>query len=275
MVDSELISEEGAEACALCRKVKVLRESHFFPKSAYKHVRAKGDFEDSPIRVSAKEGDAFYSDSQITKELLCTSCEQLFSKYGENIVSRVWSTRKDFPFLDILKKVRLESSDEGCELFNSASFPEGLLNGLYYFAASIIWRAHAWSDRGSNLSRVNLGPYEKIFRNFLLSHAEMKRVRLIVTVNVHRSINGVMIVPVFQKMFGRHAYMFEILGLKFHLFVGGDERCDLYKSFVLMRSNVIVMTSIAAEAASHNAMRKLVHSGIIPRGRLAKESAGK
>ncbi|WP_161870884.1 hypothetical protein [Pseudomonas sp. SG-MS2] len=275
MIDSELKNQRNSTGCALCLRIEVLMESHFFPKSAYKHVRTKGETEDSPIHVSAGDGDAFYSDNQVTMKLLCSSCEQLFSKHGESVVARLWSTRKGFPFLELIKEAKLESTDRSAELFHSASFPDGVLRGLYYFAVSMIWRAHVWSRSNAKLTKVDLGPYEKIFRDLLLSHGEMRRVKLIVTINVHRSINGVMTTPVSRKMFGRHAYMFEILGIKFHLYVGGDDKGDFSETFNYMGSNVLVMTSREAEAASHNAMKSLVLGGITPRGRLAKESVGK
>lgn len=271
MQKRESSGKNRVEVCALCQMAGSLMESHFFPKSAFKHVRGRGAVQDSPIHVDVRKGDAFYTDNQITKKLLCFSCEQLFSKLGENVVSKLWATNKDFPFHDLIKKSQLVSSEDGAEIFHSQSFSDELQRGIYYFALSMIWRAHIWSRDEYGKKRVDLGRYEEKIRNFLLGESDVDRVYLIVTVNTHRSINGLITTPVSRKMFGRHAYLFELLGMKYHLYVGGSKLDGFVETFLYMRSKVIIMTSRAAELAGHEMISDIVREKVVPRGRLARQ----
>lgn len=262
---------EESGKCALCLLKAELMVSHFFPQSSYKHIRAKKGMQDSPIHLDVKNGDAFYSDVQITYKLLCSTCEQKFSQFGENIVSKVWATSKGFPLREQLVNAKLMYADPGFKIFDNDSFSKELVDGLFYFAVSLIWRARVWDRSDARVSDVSLGPYQEKFRKFLLEGCELESVHLLANVNVYRSINGMINMPVFKSLMDRKAFVFELLGITFCLCVGGARNSKLTDDMNRAGQKVLILNSREIEMASQKriqAVRKMVS----PRGRLAKES---
>lgn len=95
------------EICALCKEEKELQKSHFIASSFYKAVaQGHAPYDEAPVMHDFERGTVLRTNKQPQKKLLCSECEQLFSKRGENEVAR-FCHRKDGQFLlrDILKNI--------------------------------------------------------------------------------------------------------------------------------------------------------------------------
>ena len=271
MVDQSVTRLKEKGGCALCLSKAELMVSHFFPQSCYKHIRAKKGMHDSPIHLDVKNGDAFYSDMQITSKLLCSTCEQRFSQFGESIVSKVWATSKGFPLREQLVNARVMYSDADFKIFDNDSFSKELVDGLFYFAVSLIWRARVWDRSDARVSDVSLGPYKEKFRKFLLEGCELESVHLLANVNVYRSINGMINMPVPKSLMGRKAFVFELLGITFCLCVGGARTSELTDDINRIGEKVLILNSRGIEMASQKRIHT-VREMVVARGRLAKEA---
>lgn len=271
MVDQSETGLKEKSGCALCLSNTELMVSHFFPQSSFKHIRAKKGMHDSPIHLDVKNGDAFYSDMQITGKLLCSTCEQRFSKFGESIVSKVWATSKGFPLREQLVNASVMYSDADFKIFENESFSKELVDGLFYFAVSLIWRAHVWDRSDARVADVSLGPYKEKFRRFLLEGCKLESVHLLANINVYRSINGMITMPVPQSLMGRKAFVFELLGITFCLCVGGARKSELADDINRLGEKVLILNSRGIEIASEKRIHT-VREMVVARGRLAKEA---
>jgi len=230
--------------CALCEEVKTLRDSHLLPKAAYRHVRddplSQGG---SPLRVHVAEKEAFYTDMQVKKYLLCNECEQIFTKYGESIVSRCWATKQGFPLLEHLEDNARLGVGEKAIAYNTNNIQSDLLEAIYYFGASVIWRSSRWDwGRRKSPHFNSLGThYDKIFREYLLRRTNgMEGVRLFLVVNTNPELNGVMFFPCCGRDRVSRHHRFSILGLHFSYIVGSacckevDMLCKVFNSSVVV-----------------------------------------
>ncbi len=125
--------------CELCRNVRPLQESHFLPKSLYKLMRDPGD--DNPNPVLMSRAISMKSSYQMAQPLLCSECEDRFSKNGESYVIPKLKGLVTFPFLDRLKLADfpIHHSRE----LTAFSCPSVGFDGnkIAYFGLSILWRA--------------------------------------------------------------------------------------------------------------------------------------
>lgn len=72
--------------CRLCLGVKPLQNSHLLPKALYRLLRTAGKKNPSPVWFN--RNSAWTSSSQFADQLLCSDCEQLFHRNGEDWVLR-------------------------------------------------------------------------------------------------------------------------------------------------------------------------------------------
>ena len=96
--------------CKLCLETKDLQDSHFFPKAAYAITKKRGGGE-SPILVVNNDHQRFsmQTDRQYRAYALCSSCEQLFSRNGENEVMRRIARPNGFALLEELKSLSADA----------------------------------------------------------------------------------------------------------------------------------------------------------------------
>jgi hypothetical protein len=213
--------------CALCKQGPIeLCDSHLIPKSIYRIIHD----DMPPIMIDPVKNVALYDSKQVRKHLLCSKCEDRFSKYGENIVLRNHCRESDFPLRDVLEKTRrkTESRWQPSELpsnFDTAAFT--------YFALSILWRASVTKWNNSSVDRYfgALGPkYEEAFRLFLLGKSELpKKIYLYVIAasdDVDLDLLKMTSFPFHARRrfsFGQaNLHWFVIPGIEFNVFVGGE-----------------------------------------------------
>ncbi|MGB7583448.1 MAG: hypothetical protein WBM11_01290 [Terriglobales bacterium] len=150
--------------CALCLKEERLQDSHFISKALYRITRRRG----GPV-VMTPELFIAISD-QLRDYLLCSTCEQLFSKNGEDyVVPLVKQDGNSFPLLEKLTG----STPFGKGVNGSAVFSGPAIGidteKLAYYALSMFWRAsvHIWKTLNQQTTSISLGAYEEPVRRFL------------------------------------------------------------------------------------------------------------
>ncbi|MDF3239912.1 hypothetical protein [Pseudomonas veronii] len=265
------------KVCALCKKEAELIDSHLIPKSAYKKSRSFIDGKNvGLVKIVTGEGSAFYSDEQVTKKLLCSECEDRFSKKGERPVSMQWATPAGFPMREYLQSLGALAVGPKFSVFNPASIDPEVLKSLFYFAISVFWRANVWDwGRSSAQYPGSLGQkYEASFRNFLLGESVLKNVYLLITVNSTDFLSGLIAFPVSNKIPRATVHIFDVLGLKFTAVVGGHIPDDITMPFVAAGSNVLVLTAPLEESQDFLELAKVVQTKVTARGRLSKEDNG-
>jgi hypothetical protein len=140
-----------ATVCGLCALVSDLEDSHLMPKWAYRRLRKESDTTVyDPIIV--RDGRAAQTSSQISRPLLCRSCEQRFST-REDYLARLSASSRGEPA--ILERVRLPAAR-----FGDATAVEAVdldVGKIAYFVASIVWRAATMGyadDPGGYIARL-------------------------------------------------------------------------------------------------------------------------
>ena len=260
--------------CRLCKEPSTLIESHLIPRSAYKASKSfVSGGRAELVTVKTVEGSAAYSDVQVTKKLLCSKCEDLFSKKGEKIIGNYWATSSRFPLLDILNSSEPLAIGPEFSVYDTSLIDKKILDALCYFAASIFWRASVW-DWGRERDQYvgALGPkYEEIFRGFLLGGEPLENVYMIISVNNSGNLNGLFSFPAANKVPGGKFHVFDVLGIKFTAFVGGYIHKDILKPFVSSGSNVILISAPLENSRDFLELAKALQTKVTARGRLLKD----
>ena len=143
--------------CKLCLQQKELQDSHFVGKGLYKIAQKRG----GPVVMTP---ELFIATSdQLHDYLLCRECEQLFSREGEDYVTRlVKHSDNDFPLLQKLNAAKpLAKGQSGALVFAGATVGVDT-DKLAYYALSMFWRAsvHVWKTLNQQTTSIVLGEYE-------------------------------------------------------------------------------------------------------------------
>ncbi|MCY1434158.1 hypothetical protein D9M71_502060 [compost metagenome] len=233
--------------CQLCEEEKKLRKSHLMPKAAYKYLRDKKESGGgSPMRIHLDSKEAFFTDIQVTKYLLCDDCEQRFSSGGEAAVSRMWATHKVFPLLERLLSAATPLEGPRFALFPPDRVGKKELEELFYFGASVIWRSNHWDwGRHTSSHKDTLGKiYERKFRDYLMGRTSgIEGVRLLVTLNSNYQTHSLMRFPLYSRGSGCSFHSFDLLGMFFHFIVGGSPNRDLIAPFDKTGSDTLVLVA--------------------------------
>ncbi|MFJ9993446.1 hypothetical protein ACIQSO_22255 [Pseudomonas putida] len=195
------------------------------------------------MRVHINSREAFYTDIQVKKSLLCNECEQIFTKHGENKLARLWATHDEFPLLDLLRSLPIIEGPK-FSMSDPKHLDADLLKSLFYFAVSVIWRSNCWEwGKHPSVHRGTLGEhYEKAFAAFLLCETnELVGVRLIVTVNTNPGLNSMLSFPYCVKRNGCGFHRFDVLGIHFCLLVGRNPDAELSLPFEKTQTNTIIL----------------------------------
>lgn len=233
--------------CALCDEKKLLRDSHLIPKAAYRHIRDEpDDHGGAPLKVHIAEKEAYHTDHQVKKYLLCGDCELLFSQYGESVVSRYWGTQQGFPLLEYLEaNARLEKG-KAITAYDPGLIRPDLIEALYYFGASVVWRSSRWDWGRKKSPHLNsLGRhYDQVFRDYLLRRTgRMENVRLFLNVNTNPELNGMLGFPYYGRDHLSHYHRFNMLGMHFNYMVGKVCRLEIERVFKYFNAGVVVASS--------------------------------
>jgi hypothetical protein len=207
--------------CKLCLQTKDLQDSHYLPKGAYKVNRAPALNNPHPVVLSNDE--LLQSSAQLSDYLLCSDCEQRFSKNGEawvlGNVPRNYGEK--FPILDGLSAEVPLLTDGGTKVYAGAKSKLLDMEKIVYFAMSVFWRGavHNWkSTLRSEAPDVHLCAYEEPIRQFLLGTSSLHDdVALTVYVCPNGSVLNALLVPWEAHLPECSRYLFYISGLGFTL----------------------------------------------------------
>ncbi len=247
--------------CKLCLEDAVsLQESHFLSKGIYKVLRDDNEKNPNPWVLTGKT--AFQTSRQMTAQLLCPSCEQRFSKHGENWVLKHCLRNNDsFSLASILasRTPDISSTTTTTRVYYASQIPEIDIPALAYFAASIFWRGsiYPWNDDGS--IPVQLGPFREQFRQYLVGVASFpKDCSLWVVVRDGKEIARLTYAPIGERKGNFHVYKFPMPGFAFTLMVGKNIPVNYRKQcFIHGSGNPIVVTPLIEKFLENDAVGKL------------------
>jgi hypothetical protein len=157
--------------CKLCLLDKELQESHYLPRALYAKTRDPKAKKPNPVLMTRSEAQR--TQKQIKDYVLCSQCEQLFSRNGERyVMGQVDNGRGRFPLLNRLNVAMAFRSTPKTAAFSGAAV--GIdTEKLAYFALSVLWRGcvHQWNLFGPTTA-VILGVHEEPIRKYLLGSAQ-------------------------------------------------------------------------------------------------------
>jgi hypothetical protein len=151
--------------CKLCLSEAALQQSHYLGKALY---RLSSDDGELPILISP---DLVIQDQkQIKDYVLCRSCEQRFTKMGEDYLMRMVNRKDGFRIMDLIRANPMRRTEGEYTVYRAADM--GIdTDTLAYFALSVIWRggAHIWRTfEGRATGGLQLGHHEERLRRYLL-----------------------------------------------------------------------------------------------------------
>jgi hypothetical protein len=252
-----------AGQCRLCLKPGVeLQKSHYIPAAVYKVLR-EGDKTNPNPWVITKDGSVQTS-KQKTAYLLCSKCENLLSKNGENWVLKHY-LRADgrFPLAEILSSRAPYMATRGnpTKVFAAAVIPEIDVSALAYFGASIFWRGsiYEWNTDGS--IPVRLGRFQEQFRGYLIDGgltAFPQDCSLWVIVREGNEVSRLTHTPVGERVENVHAYRFPMPGLAFTLIVSKNIP-ENYRKTCIVRGerHPLIVTSIIERSLEVEAVKMI------------------
>ena len=176
------------ELCALCHEDKELRDSHYLPRAFYRrsHATVNGKTV-APVVMNLEA--TMYQAAQVKTYLLCSDCEQRFSKLGETSAG-AWSLQNDgtFPLRDLLLQQRPVRKTEAGSLWYFGALFEGFrAEEFNYFAASVFWRGavHSWTKDSTEPELSLPARAVEDLRQFLLGTIEFPD-KMSILLEVHR-----------------------------------------------------------------------------------------
>lgn len=261
--------------CALCLKEKEnLINSHFIPAAAYAHVRGGAESKNkSPVRINLHEKSAFHTDKQVHQPLLCSSCEGLLSRNGEKHAGKLWSTRRGFPLLKLLDSKAVVTRGERFTTYDTRVLDPAVVNSIFYLAVSIFWRASVWKWEGNGDGYSGaLEGYESEFRSFLLGEKELENVLLFVNLNSNHHTTAMVSFPSSGFNGGERYHVFNLLGMRFNMYVGESISAVTRAPFDLLGVNTIFVSSDGLRSPAFEKLARRIQSTVVARGSLKNKS---
>jgi hypothetical protein len=166
----------------------------------------------------------FTTSRQVTAHLLCSECEQLFNRNGEQwVMENGFRGRGSFKIQTVLKESPPLGHTRSGSYFSGSDLPGIDMDRLTYFGASVFWRAsvHRWPDQNG----IDLGnAYEEHFRQFLIGKAPFPtNAVLVIHIADAETPMEWACFPTGGRVTGAayHQYTFMLPGMLFTLAVGG------------------------------------------------------
>ena len=224
--------------CQLCQSKNNLKKGHYIPKSIFRAVaKSHQPYDQDPILISSYRNSAIFSSYQPTQKLLCTACEQRFSRFGESPVSRLIYGSRGFPLRDTLKGIVPSGTFRTKRFWNGYAISQEIDSDAFkYFILSILWRGSVgkWPKPYSSFRDALDVKYSEHFRNFLLGQCHFpSSVCISVYVDFEQPSKACMIPPnKGTQQSGQKVdyYYFLIPGMQFEVRVGGDTEILLKNS---------------------------------------------
>jgi hypothetical protein len=159
--------------CQLCLQERELRSSHLIPKSTYRLLRNEGFSNPNPFIHGVEH--SVQTSKQAQQYLLCSDCEQLFSKRGEAwVMSHCWRSVGDFPIQQILFRSTPIIANDELKIYAGSAIPELDMDKLVYFGASVFWRAAVceWSFASQHV-HITLDRYAEELRRLSIGRGDV------------------------------------------------------------------------------------------------------
>lgn len=184
--------------CRLCRKTRILHNSHFMPRSLYKLLRDSARKNPNPIFMNkAKTGT---TSKQVTDYVFCTECEDRFGK-RESYMTSLLGHGSRFPLENRMKiALPFKTHAKSAEYLADSLGVEA--DKIACFALSLLWRAaiHQWDDPfGGKSQEIDLGEAKEPIRDYILDKGAFP-------------VNVAVIVHVCADKLSREAIVFPCLG---------------------------------------------------------------
>ena len=237
--------------CKLCLQTRPLQDSHYLPKGAYKANRAPSLTNPNPVVVSNEQLSR--SSAQLSDYLLCSDCEQKFSKNGESwvLANIPRNYGQKFPIFDALNSAIPILVDGGTKVYAGAQVKSLDMPKLVYFALSVFWRGavHVWkSSLKSTAPDIHLSHFEEPIRRFLLDGSALPSdVSLTIFVCPNGSVLNAMLVPWEAKLPECARYLFYVSGLGFVLHFGERLPQNFRKMCAHHSPDKIILVSVELE----------------------------
>jgi hypothetical protein len=157
--------------CKLCQTEKDLQRSHLIPKAVYRKTRSNDPKKPHPMVATLK--GTRQSSYQVRDYVLCSECEQLFGRQGEDYAMRLIHQGNRFPFLELLNSHGSGLVAGEFRFYSVEMTPTIDRRKLAYFAVSVFWRAavHTWTQEDGSSVWIDLTDDEKeTLRQYLLGN---------------------------------------------------------------------------------------------------------
>jgi hypothetical protein len=247
--------------CKLClNPTTELQKSHYLSAGIYRILRDDTDKNPNPWEITAN--GMCQTSNQKKAYLLCSDCENLFNKNGENWVLRN-CLKKDgkFPMASILASRTPDVSEPGQEtrVYFAANIPDINISALSYFAASIFWRGSIFPWNSDGATPINLGPFQEGFRRYLCGlDCFPQDCSLWFTVREGKKIDKFTATPFGERKGSYHEYKFAMPGFAFVLMVSKNIPAVFRRTcFVHAAGNPIIMTLFLEEMLEDIARKKM------------------
>jgi hypothetical protein len=231
------------------QSVPKLEDSHFLSAGIYRRLRDATAKNPNPVLLTPN--GAVPTSKQIKAHLLCSDCEQRFSKNGENwVLARCLQADGRFPLAAVLASKEPDVSAVGTStrLHYAARIPEVDVAAVTYFGASIFWRGaiHPWNTDGR--VPVPLGAFfQEQLRQYLMGLQPFPQdyFSLWVVVREGKEIDRLTYAPAGNRIDKLHSYRFPMPGFCFMLFVSKNLPARVTeKCFASGSGNPLIATDV-------------------------------
>ncbi len=244
------------------------------PKSIYRSL-SKGfpEHGENIVWISGSEKSAAYTSKQAKKHLLCTDCEQKFSRLGEDKVIPLMARKNGFKLATKIKKFKILASIKD-EVWYSPP-DDDLALSFMYFAISIVWRLSStdWSSYGipKTYNSINSESMHS-FSDFLFGKTKKpENTYLTIYVDNQEVDTPSMGFPTVKNHERYQHIVFNIPGIKFSLLTGSDAGAGIKEIFAANNTCVYFASRSLKSHPDYNFMLNFLKNETIKKGRLARE----
>ena len=213
---------EVVRNCGLCGERRTLLRSHLLPKALYRLCRSSEEENPNPTLIDDRE--VVQTSDQIVGHFLCHTCEDLFSRCGEDwVLPRLARDDGSFFLRELIAKGQPIFQSRNSTLYDLGKVCPEAVEPLLYFATSIFWRCarRRWRIRRRSLQSIDFGPYEPEIRDFLLQKAPFPtKVAMTIVVDDRDRPDVLFSLPTTSRSKGIINHKFQVPGVLFVAFVG-------------------------------------------------------
>jgi hypothetical protein len=261
--------------CKLCLNEGDLQDSHLIPAAAYARLRGTAPGEEAPIFVSSPKGVEeavmLQTSKQVQDYVLCSGCEQLLCKRGEDWVLERLAVGVASPLFYALGGLDAIVDEPDFKTYSVVGNPEFDVQKIAHFSLGVFFKAgvHLWNI-GKKRKKLEYGPYLGTLRDYLLARAEFPR-NCTLMFCVHPPTTGPRRISMpYEWVRGAcRTYSFMTVGLEFCMSLGKQiPQWHRNLCFVTGRDRIVIVANVT-EKYANDAVEKIAARGQA-KGKLAK-----